>query len=77
MAETLSRTRFEQLNADLFKRCSGPLTKLLEEASVEKEEVDEIILVGGSTRIPAVQVTHPIHTRLFSAAAQGLALRDR
>ena len=77
VAETLSRTRFEQLNADLFKRCSGPLTKLLEEAAVEKEEVDEIILVGGSTRIPAVQVTHPIHTRLFSAAAQGLALRDR
>ena len=56
MAETLSRTRFEQLNADLFKRCSGPLTKLLAEAAVEKEEVDEIILVGGSTRIPAVQV---------------------
>ena len=39
VAETLSRTRFEQLNADLFKRCSAPLTKLLEEASVEKEEV--------------------------------------
>jgi len=55
LSETLTRARFEELNADLFKKTLGPVGKVLEDADVEKDEVDEIVLVGGSTRIPKVQ----------------------
>merc|ERR1712023_415121 len=54
-SETLSRARFEELNLDLFKKTLGPVTKVLEDADMSKSEVDEIVLVGGSTRIPKVQ----------------------
>ncbi|KAH9246206.1 chaperone DnaK [Batrachochytrium salamandrivorans] len=54
-SETLTRARFEELNIDLFKKTLGPLTKVLEDANLKKSEVDEIVLVGGSTRIPKVQ----------------------
>jgi len=54
-SETLTRARFEELNMDLFKKTLGPLTKVLEDASLKKSEIDEIVLVGGSTRIPKVQ----------------------
>merc|ERR1711967_82122 len=47
--------RFEELNADLFKKTLGPVGKVLTDADVSKSEVDEIVLVGGSTRIPKVQ----------------------
>jgi len=55
LSETLTRARFEELNNDLFKKTLGPVGKVLEDADVSKSEVDEIVLVGGSTRIPKVQ----------------------
>jgi len=54
-SETLTRARFEELNLDLFKKTLGPVSKVLEDADMSKDEVDEIVLVGGSTRIPKVQ----------------------
>jgi len=54
-SETLTRARFEELNNDLFKKTLGPVGRVLEDADVSKSEVDEIVLVGGSTRIPKVQ----------------------
>jgi len=54
-SETLTRARFEELNNDLFKKTLGPVSKVLEDAKVDKSEIDEIVLVGGSTRIPKVQ----------------------
>jgi len=55
LSETLTRARFEELNSDLFKKTLGPVGKVLEDADLKKGEVDEIVLVGGSTRIPKVQ----------------------
>jgi len=55
LSESLTRARFEELNNDLFKKTLGPVSKVLEDAGVSKSEVDEIVLVGGSTRIPKVQ----------------------
>merc|ERR1711871_926396 len=54
-SETLTRARFEELNMDLFKKTLGPVGKVMEDADLSKNEVDEIVLVGGSTRIPKVQ----------------------
>merc|ERR1711871_1365954 len=54
-SETLTRARFEELDVDLFKKTLGPVQKVLEDADMSKSEVDEIVLVGGSTRIPKVQ----------------------
>merc|ERR1711871_149320 len=54
-SESLTRARFEELNNDLFKKTLGPVQKVLEDADMSKSEVDEIVLVGGSTRIPKVQ----------------------
>jgi heat shock protein 5 len=55
LSETLTRARFEELNADLFKKTMGPVGRVMEDADMAKGEVDEIVLVGGSTRIPKVQ----------------------
>jgi heat shock protein 5 len=55
LSEVLTRARFEELNLDLFKKTLGPVQRVLDDASVEKDEIDEIVLVGGSTRIPKVQ----------------------
>jgi len=55
LSETLTRARFEELNNDLFKKTLGPVGKVMDDADVAKSEVDEIVLVGGSTRIPKVQ----------------------
>jgi len=55
LSETLTRARFEELNMDLFKKTLGPLTRVLEDAGLKKSDVDEVVLVGGSTRIPKVQ----------------------
>lgn len=54
-SETLTRARFEELNMDLFKKTLIPVGKVLEDGDLKKDEVDEIVLVGGSTRIPKVQ----------------------
>jgi molecular chaperone DnaK len=52
---TLMRSRFEQLTADLIERCLGPVEQVMKDAKVSANDIDEVILVGGSTRIPAVQ----------------------
>jgi len=54
-SETLTRARFEELNIDLFKKTLKPVAKVMSDAALKKSEVDEIVLVGGSTRIPKVQ----------------------
>lgn len=54
-SETLTRARFEQLNLDLFRRTLPPIDLALEHANVTKSGIDRIVLVGGSSRIPAVQ----------------------
>merc|ERR1739848_766184 len=55
ISEPLSRARFEELNSDLFKKTLKPVKKAMEDAGLEKDEIDDIVLVGGSTRIPKVQ----------------------
>ena len=54
-SETLTRARFEELCADLFKKTLVPVQQVLDDASLKKSEIDEIVLVGGSTRIPKIQ----------------------
>ncbi|CAI5454963.1 unnamed protein product [Caenorhabditis angaria] len=54
-SETLTRAKFEELNMDLFRATLKPVQKVLEDSDLKKEEVHEIVLVGGSTRIPKVQ----------------------
>lgn len=55
LVKTLSRSKFEQLIDDLVKRTIAPCESALKAAGLKKSDIDEIILVGGSTRIPAVQ----------------------
>lgn len=52
---TLSRAKFEDLCADLFQRCMKPVEKVLKDSGLGKSQIDEIVLVGGSTRIPKIQ----------------------
>merc|ERR1712023_90882 len=54
-SETLTRARFEELNMDLFKKTLGPVGKVMSDAGMKKNEIDEVVMVGGSTRIPKVQ----------------------
>jgi len=54
-SETLTRARFEELNIDLFKKTLGPVGKVMSDGGIKKGDVDELVLVGGSTRIPKVQ----------------------
>jgi heat shock protein 5 len=54
-SETLTRARFEELNIDLFRNTLKPVQKVLEDSGLKKTDIDEIVLVGGSTRIPKVQ----------------------
>merc|ERR1719197_238513 len=54
-SETLTRAKFESLNNDLFKNTLGPVKQVLEDSGLKKNQIDEIVLVGGSTRIPKVQ----------------------
>ncbi|MDT7945914.1 MAG: molecular chaperone DnaK [Cyanobacteriota bacterium PSP.bin.10] len=51
----LSRAQFEHLCADLLERCKGPVEQALRDAKLTKADINEVVLVGGSTRIPAVQ----------------------
>jgi molecular chaperone DnaK len=55
LVRSLTRSQFEQLIDDLVKRTIEPCEKALKDAGITKSDIDEIILVGGSTRIPAVQ----------------------
>uniref|UniRef100_A0A4W3GWM3 Endoplasmic reticulum chaperone BIP n=1 Tax=Callorhinchus milii TaxID=7868 RepID=A0A4W3GWM3_CALMI len=54
-SETLTRAKFEELNMDLFRSTMKPVQKVLEDSDLKKLEIDEIVLVGGSTRIPKIQ----------------------
>jgi heat shock protein 5 len=85
LSETLTRARFEELNNDLFKKTMGPVGRVMEDADMSKDEIDEIVLVGGSTRIPKVQALiseyfggkepskgiNPDEAVAFGAAVQG------
>jgi molecular chaperone DnaK len=51
----LTRAKFDQLTADLVERCVGPVKRALADAKITERDINEVILVGGSTRIPAVQ----------------------
>lgn len=53
--ETLTRAKFEELNNDLFRSTLSPVEKVLKDGGIKASEVDEIVLVGGSTRIPKIQ----------------------
>ncbi|ACS29624.1 Heat shock protein 70 [Micrococcus luteus NCTC 2665] len=52
---TVKRSKFEDLTADLVERCLGPVRQAMADAKISEDDIDEVILVGGSTRIPAVQ----------------------
>ena len=52
---SLTRAKFEDLSRDLLNRCKVPVENALKDAGVSKSDLDEVVLVGGSTRIPAVQ----------------------
>ena len=85
LSEPLTRARFEELCGDLFRKTLGPVKKALEDANMGKTDIDEVILVGGSTRIPKVQAllqeffdgkepnkgVNPDEAVAFGAAVQG------
>lgn len=52
---TITRAKFEEICTNIFMSCLGPVEKCLADAKVAKPEVDDIVLVGGSSRIPRVQ----------------------
>ncbi|RHZ50910.1 Hsp70 family ATPase KAR2 [Aspergillus thermomutatus] len=84
-SETLTRAKFEEINMDLFKKTLKPVEQVLKDAKVKKSDVNDIVLVGGSTRIPKVQALleeffggkkaskgiNPDEAVAFGAAVQG------
>ncbi len=54
LEETLTRAQFEQMTADLLERCTGPFNQVISDAGIKVSEIDHVVLVGGSTRMPAV-----------------------
>merc|ERR1719498_344673 len=55
LRESMSRARFEEINMDLFQKTMKPVEQVLSDAKISKGEVHEVVLVGGSTRIPKIQ----------------------
>ena len=55
LVKTLSKSKFEQLTSDLVKRSMEPVKKALNDAGLDVKDINEVILVGGSTRIPIIQ----------------------
>ncbi|KAI3634376.1 hypothetical protein MIR68_007980 [Amoeboaphelidium protococcarum] len=55
LSETLTRAKFEELNNDYFKKTLKPVERVLKDAGLKKSDIQDIVLVGGSTRIPKVQ----------------------
>ena len=55
LAMTLTRSKFEQLTADLVERCKQPFYSALKDAGLKPQDLDEVVLVGGSTRMPMIQ----------------------
>ncbi|KIO27786.1 hypothetical protein M407DRAFT_243248 [Tulasnella calospora MUT 4182] len=54
-SETLTRAKFEEINNDLFRKTLKPVEQVLKDSGMKKEDIDDVVLVGGSTRIPKVQ----------------------
>lgn len=52
--ETLSRSQFQQMTSDLLDRCKAPFASVIKDAGIKVEDIDHVVLVGGSTRMPAV-----------------------
>jgi L1 cell adhesion molecule like protein len=52
---SVTRARFEELNQDLFRKCIAPVEQVLRDSRLDKKQIHEVVLVGGSTRIPKVQ----------------------
>src|SRR5437588_8814701 len=52
---TVTRAKFESLTADLTERCRGPFVSALKDANLTPQQIDEVVLVGGSTRMPVIQ----------------------
>ena len=86
-SENLTRAKFEELNSDLFKKTMLPVQKVLDDSGLSKGDIDEIVLVGGSTRIPKVQQMvkaffgkdpakgiNPDESVAYGAAVQGAVL---
>ncbi|KAJ1976862.1 ATPase with role in protein import into the ER [Dimargaris verticillata] len=69
-SETLTRAKFEDLNNDLFRKTLKPVENVLKDAGMTKKEVDDIVLVGGSTRIP--KVISMIETFFGKKATKGI-----
>ena len=55
LCETLTRAKFEELCNDLFQKAMEPVSQVLKDAKIDRSKVDEVVLVGGSTRIPRIQ----------------------
>ena len=51
----LTRSRFQEMTADLVERCRGPFTQAIQDSGLSKGQIDHVVLVGGSTRMPAIQ----------------------
>merc|ERR1711907_244982 len=51
----ITRARFEDMNMDFFRRCMQPVQKCLEDSKLSKSQIHDVVLVGGSTRIPKIQ----------------------
>uniref|UniRef100_A0ABM0M0E4 78 kDa glucose-regulated protein-like n=1 Tax=Saccoglossus kowalevskii TaxID=10224 RepID=A0ABM0M0E4_SACKO len=54
-SETLTRAKFEELNLDLFRSTLKPVQSVIDDSGLQKQDIDEIVLIGGSTRIPKIQ----------------------
>ena len=52
---TITRAKFEEINSDLFRKCMDPVEKVLLDSKTSKSNIDDIVLVGGSTRIPKIK----------------------
>jgi L1 cell adhesion molecule like protein len=86
----ITRAKFEELNADLFRGCLDPVDKVLKDSKMDKSQINEIVLVGGSTRIPKVQqllqdyfngkelnkAINPDEAVAYGAAVQGAILTN-
>ncbi len=70
-SETLTRAKFEELNSDLFKKTLKPLAKVLKDSGLKKSDINEVVLVGGSTRIPKVS-----HEQTYMPCAASASMHD-
>lgn len=71
---SITRARFEELNQDLFRQTMEPVEKVLRDSKIDKSAVDEIVLVGGSTRIPKIQ---KMVSDFFNGKEPNKSIKDR